>query len=62
LPFVFLTNLHLAMRVSGAIAIAMLFLCGYKWGHYAGVSPIRVGITMVILGTLITVSVIALGG
>lgn len=62
LPFVFFTNLHLAMRVSGAIAIAMLFLCGYRWGHYAGMSPIRVGVIMVILGTLITISVIALGG
>lgn len=62
LPFVFFTNLHLAMRVSGAIAIVMLFLCGYRWGHYAGMSPIRVGITMVVLGTLITLAVIALGG
>lgn len=62
LPFVFFTNLHMAMRVSGAIAITMLFFCGYRWGHYAGMRPIRVGLMMVLLGTLITMSVIALGG
>ena len=36
LPFVFIDNLQLAMRVSAAIAIAMLFLCGYNWGRYGG--------------------------
>ncbi len=62
LPFVFFTDLRFAMRVSGAIAIAMLFFCGYRWGHYAGMRPMRVGVIMVILGSLITAAVIALGG
>lgn len=39
LPFIFIANLQLAMRVSAAIALAMLFLCGYGWGRYRGISP-----------------------
>jgi hypothetical protein len=62
LPFVFFTDLRFAMRVSGAIAIAMLFFCGYRWGRYAGMGPMRVGVVMVIVGSLITAAVIALGG
>jgi VIT1/CCC1 family predicted Fe2+/Mn2+ transporter len=62
LPFVFMTDLRVAMRVSAAIAIVMLFLCGYNWGHYAGVRPVRVGVVLVLLGVMIQAVVIALGG
>jgi len=62
LPFVLLGDPRLAMRVSGAVAIAMLFFCGYGWGRYAGMRPARVGMVMVLLGVLIQSVVIALGG
>jgi len=62
LPFMFFTDLRLAMRVSAAIAIAMLFVCGYAWGEYAGMRPVRVGLAMVLLGCLTEAVVIALGG
>jgi hypothetical protein len=62
LPFIFIADLHLAMRVSAAIAIAMLFVCGYAWGGYAGMRPARVGLVMVLLGGLTEAVVIALGG
>jgi len=62
LPFVFIANLQLAMRVSAAIAIAMLFLCGYSWGRYGGLSPWRSGLVMVVLGVVVEAIVIALGG
>jgi VIT1/CCC1 family predicted Fe2+/Mn2+ transporter len=62
LPFVFMTDLRVAMRVSAAIAIVMLFLCGYNWGRYAGVRPVRVGVVLVLLGVMIQAVVIALGG
>jgi len=62
LPFVFVADLRAAMRISGAIAIVMLFLCGANWGRFAGVSPWRTGAVMVVLGALIQSVVIALGG
>jgi VIT family len=62
LPFVFIANLQAAMRVSAAIAITMLFLCGYSWGRYGGLSPWRSGLVMVVLGIVVEGIVIALGG
>jgi hypothetical protein len=62
LPFVFMTDLQRAMRVSAVIAIAMLFLCGYNWGRYGGLSPWRGGGVMVVLGVIVEGIVIALGG
>jgi hypothetical protein len=62
LPFVFMTDLRLAMRVSAGVAMAMLFVCGHAWGRYAGSWPLRTGAIMVVAGALIQAVVIALGG
>lgn len=62
LPFVFMSDLRQAMRASGAIAIAMLFVCGFAWGRYAGGWPWRAGLAMVCVGAVIQAVVIALGG
>jgi hypothetical protein len=62
LPFVLIADLRLAMRVSGAIAIVMLFICGYRWGRYGGVSAWGAGLVMVVLGVIVESVVIALGG
>jgi hypothetical protein len=62
LPFLIFSELHTAMRVSAAIAIVMMFLCGYEWGRYAGVGPWRAALSMVVLGVAIELTVIALGG
>jgi hypothetical protein len=62
LPFVFIADPGVAKRVSAAIAIAMLFLCGYAWGRYAGLRPWRAGLVMVLLGLAVEAIVIALGG
>ena len=62
LPFVFIADPGVAKRVSAAVAIAMLFLCGYAWGRYAGLRPWRAGLVMVLLGLAVEAIVIALGG
>jgi hypothetical protein len=62
LPFVFIADPAVAKRVSAAVAIAMLFLCGYGWGRYAGLKPWRTGLAMVGLGLIVEAIVIALGG
>jgi VIT family len=62
LPFVFIAEPGMAKRISAAVAIAMLFLCGLAWGRYAGLKPWRTGLVMVLLGLAVEVIVIALGG
>lgn len=62
LPFVFIADAGLAKRVSAAVAIAMLYVCGVAWGRYAGLEAWRTGGAMVLLGTGIEAVVIALGG
>lgn len=62
LPFVFITDPGVAKRVSAAVAIAMLFACGWGWGRYAGLKAWRTGLVMVVLGLTIEAIVIALGG
>ena len=62
LPFMFVADLHTAMRVSSLIAIAMMFLCGHGWARYAGVNPWVAGLAMVVLGVVVETAVILLGG
>ena len=62
LPFVFIAEPGMAKRLSAAVAIVMLFLCGHAWGRYAGLKPWRTGLVMVVLGLIVEAIVIALGG
>jgi hypothetical protein len=62
LPFLFFADLRIAMRVSAAIAIAIMFFCGYEWGRYAGLKPLRSALVMAVLGISIEAVIIALGG
>jgi VIT1/CCC1 family predicted Fe2+/Mn2+ transporter len=62
LPFVFIADPGIAKRVSAAVAIVMLFLCGHAWGRYAGLKTWRTGLVMVVLGLIVEAIVIALGG
>lgn len=50
------------MRVSNAIAIALLFLCGYAFARVVGFRPWLSGLAMVVLGTILVGITIALGG
>jgi len=62
LPFVFIDDAGVAKRASAAVAIAMLYICGYAWGRYAGLKAWRTGAVMVLLGIGVEAIVIALGG
>jgi VIT1/CCC1 family predicted Fe2+/Mn2+ transporter len=62
LPFVFIADPGVAKRASAAVAIVMLFICGYSWGRHATPNPWRTGLVMVLLGLGIEAIVIALGG
>ena len=62
LPFFFVADLRLAMRISAAIAIVMMFYCGVVWGRYAGTRSWGAGLVLVLVGIIVEVVVIALGG
>ncbi len=62
LPFAFLSDVGLAMRVSQGIGLAMLFLNGSALGHYAGFGAWRSGFVMLAIGVALVGLVIALGG
>jgi len=62
MPFLFIHQPGLALRVSNAVAIAMLFGCGYAFGRYSGFHPWRVGLVMVAVGVVLVALTIALGG
>ena len=62
IPFLFIDDARLALRVSNAVAIAMLFLCGYAFGRYAGLRPWATGLGMVAIGGALVAITIALGG
>jgi len=61
-PFMVTEDAALAMRTSNGIAIALLFACGAMLGRYAGISAVRIGLLMAVLGTALVAITIALGG
>ena len=62
IPFLFMDDAVSAQRVSNAIAIVMLFLTGYAFGRLTGRRPWKMGISMVLLGTVLVAIAMALGG
>jgi len=62
LPFLFMQHAGPALRVSNAVAIAMLFFCGFAFGRMTGRRPVRIGIAMVLLGAVLVALTVALGG
>jgi len=62
IPFIFIRDARLALRVSNAVAIALLFMAGYRFGYYSGFRPGRVGLAMVIVGMAMVGITIAFGG
>lgn len=62
LPFYFMNDTLRAMRVSNAIAVGLLFLCGFAFGRVARKDPWLTGLVMVLLGGALVGITMALGG
>jgi len=62
IPFIFLNDAKLALRVSYAVALVMLFCCGYAFGYHSGLRPWAAGLSMVAVGGALVSVVVALGG
>jgi len=62
IPFTFMKSAELALRVSNAIAVLMLFAAGYSYGRNFGRRPWLTGIYMIVLGLVFVAVTMALGG
>ena len=62
LPFLLFSDARLALWMSDAVAIIMLFALGYQYGHLAGYRPILMATAMVLLGLFLVAIALALGG
>jgi hypothetical protein len=62
IPFVFMSDAETALRVSNAVAVTMLFFCGYAFGYHSGLRPWTMGLLMIVLGGALVGVAIALGG
>ena len=62
LPFMFMQEPQVALRVSHAIAIAMLFVLGWKIGRWSGAPAWGSGTVFALVGTVLAVLCVALGG
>jgi hypothetical protein len=61
-PFLFIDDVQFALRISNAIAIAMLFVCGYAYARGTGLHPWLTGLVMVAIGVAMVGVAVALGG
>lgn len=62
IPFIFIERALVALRVSNAIAVLMLFLTGHAFGRYAGHRPWRMAFSMIVVGGALVGITRALGG
>lgn len=62
IPFIFMSDIGWATRVSNAIAIVLLFVTGYAFGRVAEYLPWLTGLAMVVLGGVLVSLTIWLGG
>lgn len=62
LPFAFIDELSLAMRVSNGVALALLFIGGYILAGYAGFKKGITAILYMMIGVLLVALTMALGG
>ena len=62
IPFMFSSDLELAMRASNVLAVLTMFIGGMILGHHAGGSPLRYGLVMAGIGVTLAAIIISLGG
>lgn len=61
-PFIFIKDPYLALRISNVIALISLFIGGYLLARYSGFNKVRTGFGMMILGVILVAITIQLGG
>jgi hypothetical protein len=61
-PFMFISQPYVALRVSNFLLIAMLFFVGYKWAQYTQISRFGMGFGLMLIGLVLVALAVALGG
>jgi VIT1/CCC1 family predicted Fe2+/Mn2+ transporter len=61
-PFMIFEDVQTALRVSNAVAIVMLFACGYAFARATGLHPWGTGLIMVAIGLAMVAVAVLLGG
>lgn len=62
IPFMLIGDPGVAMRVSNAVAVLLLFAGGFVLGRHAAHRPWLMGLTLAFVGSVLVVVTIALGG
>jgi len=62
LPFLLISDVSLAMRISRGLSLVLIFGCGYAVGRYSGLRAVPVGLTMLGIGAVLVAVLTALGG
>jgi len=62
IPFLLIDDARLALRISNAVLVALLFFTGYWWARYTVSKPWIAGVAFLLIGTALVVAAIALGG
>jgi len=62
LPFLFIDDAWLALRVSNLILIALFFVIGYRWAGYTTIVPWHAATVLTLFGVAMVATAIALGG
>jgi hypothetical protein len=61
-PYLFVSDPNLAVRLSNLIALAMLFVLGMRWGVIVGAGSVRIGAGLTVVGLVLVLITIVLGG
>jgi hypothetical protein len=62
LPYLVIHDPWIALRVSNALLIGMLFLVGYRWAGYTNFKPLHFGLALTGLAVAMVLIAIPLGG
>jgi hypothetical protein len=62
IPFVFMDDGRLALRLSNAILLGLLFLSGFSWARHTLHNPWFAGLSFLLGGVVLVIAAILLGG
>jgi len=62
IPFIFIQDVYLALRISNGIALVLLFITGYYFGKQTRYKSFVTGLAVMSIGVLLVAMTIALGG